>query len=116
MTGDEFVAWLEAFYGEHGFLPNEDPALLNKGFTPEQAMGEHLYALQWSQEQGHPVSDADFTREYQRRYEPWVLRTPSQPAATTTAATTTSRYRPLAPTRRTRFLQDYAPQAFYRSY
>ena len=114
MTNEEVAAWLGAFYREHGFYPNEDPSLLDKGFSPDQALQEHLYAMQWGMEQPEPPSQEDYSRNYRRRYEPWSLRTnASTPETAEPYRYEGGYYR--APARRTsRFLQDYLSSIYRR--
>jgi hypothetical protein len=52
--------WVDAFAAEHGYAPDADPGLLALGFTPEEAMAEHLAAREWSLELGHAPDDAEW--------------------------------------------------------
>lgn len=111
MTNEEAQAWLDAFFMEHGFYPNEDPNLLNKGFSPDQAMGEHLYALQWATEQNRPPAQQDYSREYRRRYEPWSLRDAYAKPETPYKMTSSGR-RMATPKRMYRYLADYMSDTY----
>lgn len=54
------AAWLAAFEAEHGFAPDADPGLLALGFTPEEALAEHISALEWSRALEHTPDMAEW--------------------------------------------------------
>jgi hypothetical protein len=61
--------WLAAFEQEHGYAPDADPALLAIGYTPQEALQEHLAAREWSMQ--HPQMTEDLWRWqwYERHYK-----------------------------------------------
>jgi hypothetical protein len=72
MSDAEYDAWLEAFYDEHGYYPNEDPELLGKGLSESQAMEEHLKAKSWgeqyAQDTGHAPTHDEYRSEQPKRW------------------------------------------------
>lgn len=64
--------WWEAFQREHGYYPHEDPNLLTKGLSPEQAVAEHLQARDWSEGFargfGRPPTEDEYRSQQPRRY------------------------------------------------
>lgn len=64
----EYNAWREAFRRDHGFYPEEDPNLAEKGFSQEQALAEHLQVLNWAQNLGKPAVQEDYERYWNDRY------------------------------------------------
>ncbi len=63
------AAWLTAFEQEHGYAPDADPVLLAIGYTPQEALAEHLAAREWSMQ--HPQMSEDLWRWqwYERHYK-----------------------------------------------
>ena len=59
-------AWLAAFEIDHGFLPWEDPCLLDLGMTADQALVEHLSALEWSLSLGHTPDMAEWEARWRQ--------------------------------------------------
>lgn len=66
-------AWLVAFETEHGYLPQADPSLLAQGFTPDEALAEHLGALAWSRDLGHTPEPIEWQAHWCQRHSCWVL-------------------------------------------
>lgn len=60
-------AWLVAFQVDHGYLPWEDGNLLALGMTPDQALAEHLSALEWSLSLGHTPDAAEWEARWLER-------------------------------------------------
>lgn len=70
------VNWYDQFIREHGYAPDEDPNLLAKGFSPEQAVAEHMRAAEFGvgfQEMyGRPPTVEDYEYNWYETYTPWV--------------------------------------------
>lgn len=68
--------WYDQFIKEHGYAPDEDPNLLAKGFSPEQAVAEHMRAAEFGvgfQEMtGRPPTVDDYEYNWYETYTPWV--------------------------------------------
>lgn len=48
MGEEEFYKWIEAFKNEHGYEPNQDPALKAKGLSEDEMWDVHLESKEWS--------------------------------------------------------------------
>ena len=69
--------WLAAFEAEHGYTPQDDPGLLARGMTPDEALAEHLVALQWSRALGHTPDAAEWTARWCKTHSCWRLMSTS---------------------------------------
>lgn len=77
MTDEQVLAWARQFQTEHGFLPNEDPDLTEKGYSPKQALQEHLEALQYGQDfqkmNGRAPTEHDYRYNWFRGFTPEAM-------------------------------------------
>jgi hypothetical protein len=56
--------WAEAFKAAHGFYPWEDPDLLAKGASPQQALNEHLAAKKASEQPSFQGWEASYEQRH----------------------------------------------------
>lgn len=62
--------WLAAFYREHGYFPNQDPNLLARGYSPEQAMAEHIRAREEVEARARTAWPVSYRQRWMRSH-PW---------------------------------------------
>ena len=77
MTDQEILAWAQQFQTKHGYLPNESPDLLEKGYSPGQALKEHLDALQFGQDfqkmNGRAPTEHDYRYKWYNGFTPEAM-------------------------------------------
>lgn len=60
--------WAVAFKEEHGYFPWEDPDLLGKGYSPDQALADHLDAKKFGEGFAKDHGRAPNEHEYRYNY------------------------------------------------
>jgi hypothetical protein len=68
----EFKAWYEEFIQDHKYAPEDDPDLLSKGLSPQEAIQEHWKAKEFGQKHfemtGNKPTYEDYRHGQERRY------------------------------------------------
>ena len=72
-TDEFFLNWREQFRNEHGYYPEDDPNLAEKGLSPKQRLREHMRAAEWGAQfaakEGRPPTQWEWENQwYKRQY------------------------------------------------
>lgn len=71
------TSWYDAFVREHGYGPDEDPNLLKLGYSPAEAISEHMRAAEFGAKfpemYGRPPTEDDYRYYWFERNAPWML-------------------------------------------
>ena len=73
-VADADPAWLAAFTEAHAYAPQDDPGLLAQGYTPQEALAEHIAALEWSRGLGHAPDAAEWQARWCAGHQCWRLQ------------------------------------------